>query len=107
MEVDVIGWNSLRHSSSSWLTMTVGSLDSGDPSNINNQNLTLGHPEDESEGADGSSSGNTIALNSGGMIENYSLTQTILISAALLFIIVGTVVGNILVCTAVCLVRRL
>jgi hypothetical protein len=41
------------------------------------------------------------------MIENYSLTETILISAALLFIIVGTVVGNILVCVAVCLVRRL
>ncbi|EFX84052.1 hypothetical protein DAPPUDRAFT_23299, partial [Daphnia pulex] len=33
--------------------------------------------------------------------------STILISAALLFIIVGTVVGNILVCVAVCLVRRL
>ena len=37
----------------------------------------------------------------------YGLLSTVLISAALLFIVVGTVVGNILVCTAVCLVRRL
>lgn len=39
--------------------------------------------------------------------QSYSLTETLLISAALLIIIVGTIVGNILVCTAVCLVRRL
>ncbi|XP_045035372.1 LOW QUALITY PROTEIN: 5-hydroxytryptamine receptor 1 [Daphnia magna] len=38
---------------------------------------------------------------------NYSLMETVLISAALLAIIVGTVVGNVLVCIAVCLVRRL
>lgn len=37
----------------------------------------------------------------------HTLAETILISAALLIIIVGTIVGNILVCTAVCLVRRL
>lgn len=42
-----------------------------------------------------------------GSTESYSLTETVLISAALLIIIVGTIVGNILVCTAVCLVRRL
>ncbi|XP_046455515.1 5-hydroxytryptamine receptor 1-like [Daphnia pulex] len=105
MEVDVIGWNNLRQSST-WLTMATGSLDySGDPSNLNNQTLT-GSPADPPED-DGS---NTIAIGGsggGGMIENYSLTETILISAALLFIIVGTVVGNILVCVAVCLVRRL
>ncbi|EFX84053.1 hypothetical protein DAPPUDRAFT_315159 [Daphnia pulex] len=106
MEVDVIGWNNLRQSST-WLTMAVGSMDySGDPSNLNNQTLT-GGPADPPED-DGST--NTIAIGGsggGGMIENYSLTETILISAALLFIIVGTVVGNILVCVAVCLVRRL
>jgi hypothetical protein len=105
MEVDVIGWNNLRQSST-WLTMAAGSLDySGDPSTLNNQTLT-GGPVDPPED-DGS---NTIAIGGsggGGMIENYSLTETILISAALLFIIVGTVVGNILVCVAVCLVRRL
>ena len=41
------------------------------------------------------------------MLASYSLTETILISAALLTIIFGTIIGNILVCTAVCLVRRL
>lgn len=39
--------------------------------------------------------------------ESYGLLETILLSGALLIIIVGTIVGNILVCTAVCLVRRL
>ena len=39
--------------------------------------------------------------------QSYSLTETVLISAALLIIIIGTIVGNILVCVAVCLVRRL
>ena len=39
--------------------------------------------------------------------ESYGLLETILLSGALLVIIVGTIVGNILVCTAVCLVRRL
>lgn len=37
----------------------------------------------------------------------YGFLETVLISGVLLIIIVGTIVGNILVCTAVCLVRRL
>ena len=37
----------------------------------------------------------------------YGFLEMVLISGALLIIIVGTIVGNILVCTAVCLVRRL
>jgi hypothetical protein len=95
MEVDgpVIGWNSWRHFS--WLTMASDSS----ANLIVNRNLT-GHDLD----------GTIAVTNAGaptGMMENYSLTETILISAVLLFIIVGTVVGNILVCVAVCLVRRL
>lgn len=39
--------------------------------------------------------------------ESYSLMETVALSAVLLVIIVGTIVGNILVCVAVCLVRRL
>ena len=38
---------------------------------------------------------------------SYSLIETVALSAVLLVIIVGTIVGNILVCVAVCLVRRL
>ena len=38
---------------------------------------------------------------------SYSLMETVALSAVLLVIIVGTIVGNILVCVAVCLVRRL
>ena len=37
----------------------------------------------------------------------YSMGETLFLSMTLLIIIVGTIVGNILVCTAVCLVSRL
>lgn len=76
MEVDVMEWNDLRHSS----TFVTGY-------STNNQTLQ-------------GETSTSIAM-------NYSLIETVMISAALLAIIVGTVVGNVLVCIAVCLVRRL
>ncbi|KAI9553194.1 hypothetical protein GHT06_021088 [Daphnia sinensis] len=80
MEVDVLEWNDLKHSSR---FVTGHSADV-----IINQTFPI-QPE------------TTPA------VMNYSLIETVLISAALLAIIVGTVVGNVLVCIAVCLVRRL
>lgn len=82
-----VGW--LLHSSSSWST--------GDTINQSES-----QPADDQAGQ---------VMNGGGETDDavtaYSLTETVLISAALLIIIVGTIIGNILVCTAVCLVRRL
>lgn len=44
---------------------------------------------------------------SAGSTTSYSMKKTLFLSMTLLVIIVGTIVGNILVCTAVCLVSRL
>jgi hypothetical protein len=73
--------------------MTIGEA-------INNRTSYYSNLAAEEDGA-------TNRITSSSPSAGYSLVSTILISAALLFIIVGTVVGNILVCTAVCLVRRL
>ncbi|XP_057381493.1 5-hydroxytryptamine receptor 1-like [Daphnia carinata] len=81
MEVDALEWNNFKHS----LRFVTGhSADA-----IINQTFPI-QPETSTASA-----------------MNYSLIETVLISAALLAIIVGTVVGNVLVCIAVCLVRRL
>lgn len=85
MEVDVLEWNDLKHSSRFVTEQHYADA-------IINQTFAIQRET--------STTTSTAAM-------NYSLIETVLISAALLAIIVGTVVGNVLVCIAVCLVRRL
>ena len=71
-------------------------------------NSTLDDSSVEWEGSSSSSSSvNDSVIGLMDPTESYSLMETIALSAVLLVIIVGTIVGNILVCVAVCLVRRL